>query len=276
MMEGNTLKLSEFGEYILKKHLVPENKAQYYVGWVRKFLHEPVSSAVSFDDRLAAFQELLESRGSPDWQVEQAEHAIRMYFNTFLNGTQLDLKPDPVIIPAKDGTVDKLEVMGATRTRLRVKHYSYRTEQTYLEWLTRFFSYLSSIGCVHAGNRFIITPQSVKDFITYLATQRHVSASTQNQAFNALVFLCREVLRIPSENLDTGVRAKKRFNLPVVLSSDEVASLLAHMEGTTKLMAELIYGGGLRVMECCRLRVKDIDFDRVKDSAAYAACLTRL
>ncbi len=98
-------------------------------------------------------------------------------------------------------------------------------------------------------------------FLTHLATRRQVSAGTQNQAFSALLFLCREVLRIPHLDLETGVRAKKKSRLPVVLSVEETGRLLEAMTGTTRLMAEVLYGGGLRVTECCRLRVKDLDFD---------------
>ena len=103
--------------------------------------------------------------------------------------------------------------------------------------------------------------QGVKSFLTYLATRRRVSAGTQNQAFSALVFLCREVLRLPEADLDAGVRAKASQRLPAVLSTEETARLLVAMAGTARLMAEVTYGGGLRVMECCRLRVKDVDFE---------------
>ena len=149
----------------------------------------------------------------------------------------------------------------AARNLLRVKHYSYRTEQTYLDWSARFFRYLAEIGEGQPGDRYVVDGQRIKGFLTYLATRQHVGASTQNQAFSALLFVCREVLRLPETDLETGVRAKKGTRLPVVLTSEEVAALLDKTEATPRLMAELIYGGGLRVLECCRLRVKDIDFD---------------
>ena len=100
----------------------------------------------------------------------------------------------------------------------------------------------------------------MKSFLTYLATRRGVSAGTQNQAFSALLFLCREVLRLGDVDLETGVRAKAKKRLPVVLTETETARLLGALTGTALLMAEVLYGGGLRVMECCRLRVKDVDF----------------
>ena len=107
----------------------------------------------------------------------------------------------------------------------------------------------------------VVDGQGVKSFLTYLATRRKVAAGTQNQAFSALLFLCREVLRLEEVDLETGVRAKARKRLPVVLTVEETGRLLGAMKGTSGLMAEVLYGGGLRVMECCRLRVKDVDFD---------------
>ncbi|MBN1268742.1 MAG: integron integrase [Kiritimatiellae bacterium] len=146
------------------------------------------------------------------------------------------------------------------RTQLRVKHYSYRTEQTYTDWATRFFAYLDSVQSAEHGRR-ALTPQQVKDFLVWLALNKRVSASTQNQAFNALLFLCREILQVDLGELGQGVRAREGKKLPVVLTVDEVQALLRGMRGTARLMAAVIYGGGLRVMESCRLRVKDLDFE---------------
>lgn len=111
------------------------------------------------------------------------------------------------------------------------------------------------------AGRVVVDGQGVKSFLTFLATRRKVSAGTQNQAFSALLFLCREVLRMEAPDLETGVRAKGKSRLPVVLTVEETGRLLGKMSGTGRLMAEVLYGGGLRVMECCRLRVKDVDFD---------------
>jgi len=102
----------------------------------------------------------------------------------------------------------------------------------------------------------------VRDYLTHLAMRQRVSASTQNQALCSLLFLCRDVLGIDVDGLSSTVRARQGTHLPVVLSMPEVAALLAAMRGTSRLMATLIYGGGLRVSECCQLRVKDIDFDQ--------------
>ena len=114
------------------------------------------------------------------------------------------------------------------------------------------------------GSRTVPTPASpqpaVRDFLTHLAVHQRVSASTQNQAQCALLFLCREVLGLDVEGLGQATRAKRGERLPVVLSVPETAALLRAMKGTARLMAALIYGGGLRVSECCQLRIKDVDF----------------
>ncbi|OFV94589.1 MAG: hypothetical protein A3G76_09830 [Acidobacteria bacterium RIFCSPLOWO2_12_FULL_65_11] len=145
------------------------------------------------------------------------------------------------------------------RLRLRTRHYSYRTECSYADWVRRFFAYLAERqGVPHPR----VETESARDFLTHLAVRQRVSASTQNQALCALLFLCREVLGIDMEGLSLTARAKRGTHLPVVLSMPETAALLAAMRGTTWLMAALIYGGGLRVSECCQLRLKDIDFDQ--------------
>ncbi len=104
--------------------------------------------------------------------------------------------------------------------------------------------------------------QEVRDFLTYLAVERDVAASTQNQALNALLFLYKVVLKRPLEELGSAVRAKRPERLPVVLTREEVRRVLAHLTGEKWLMASLLYGAGLRLLECARLRIKDVDFDQ--------------
>jgi integron integrase len=262
MFTNNEIELSAFGEYLLAKHIVREGHAKFYVQWVRRFLGLAQNPSHNLDDRIMGFVDALRRDGGrEDWQIEQAERAIRIYFHTFQKRTTADCRPVSHVTVAPDGTVLKTEVLETTRNLLRVKHYSYRTEQTYLDWIARFLRYLDDTGEMRAGNRYAINGQNIKAFVTCLATRERVAASTQNQAFSALLFLAREVLRLPDIDLETGVRARRGSHLPVALSEQEVGSLLQKMNGTPRLMAELIYGGGLRVLECCRLRVKDIDFE---------------
>ena len=139
---------------------------------------------------------------------------------------------------------------------MRLRHYSIRTEQTYREWIERFIRYH---GDANPGS---LAEPEVREFLEYLVVARNVSASTQNQALSALLFLYGRVLEQPQGDLQDVVRARRPARLPVVLSRDEVQRLLSGMEGTLGLIARLLYGTGMRLMEGLRLRVKDVDFDR--------------
>ncbi len=142
------------------------------------------------------------------------------------------------------------------RGAIRVRHYSIRTEQAYIAWIKQFILYHGKRHPAELGDR------DISDFLTYLTQQRHVAAATQNQALNALVFMYRHVLEKPVGELQDVVRAKKPKRLPVVLSQLEVARLLSHLTGIHWLIGCLMYGSGLRLMECVRLRVKDVEFER--------------
>jgi integron integrase len=148
------------------------------------------------------------------------------------------------------------KLLDQVRDKIRVKHYSIRTETQYMQWTRRFILFHGKRHPKDMGG------PEVEAFLTHLAVEGNVSASTQNQALSALLFLYREVLEIDLPWLDDVVRAKKPQRLPSVLNRAEVALVLERMEGVYGLMARLLYGTGMRLMECCRLRVKDIDFVR--------------
>jgi site-specific recombinase XerD len=210
-------------------------------------------------ERIEAFRERLERSGNFEpWKVIQAMDAVRTYFVNYLKNTSWDEASKVTGLDA-DGYVDGLALAGALRRKLRTLHYSYRTESTYVDWLRRYITYSMR---THATPRARIDAPTIRDFLAHLALRRDVSASTQNQAFHAMLFVCRHVLGLNVEEMNLGVRAKRGDRLPVVMSVTEVRDLIHRMSGTTRLMASLIYGGGLRVSECCRLRVKDIDFDQ--------------
>jgi integron integrase len=145
-------------------------------------------------------------------------------------------------------------LLDQVRDEIRFRHYSIRTEQAYLGWVKR---YILFHGKRHPRD---MGADEVTRFLTHLAVQGNVAASTQNQALNAILFLYREVLKIELPWLDGIHRAKKPARLPVVLSRDEVRKLLAQLDGTQWLIAALLYGAGLRLLEALRLRVKGIDF----------------
>jgi integron integrase len=148
------------------------------------------------------------------------------------------------------------KLLDQVRDRLRVKHYSLQTEKLYVQWAKRFILFN---GKRHPKD---LGAQEVEAFLTHLAVVGQVSASTQNQALSALLFLYKEVLSIDLPWLDNVVRAKRPQRLPVVLSRNEVREVLVRMNGIYSLLANLLYGTGMRIMECVRLRVKDVDFDR--------------
>jgi integron integrase len=148
------------------------------------------------------------------------------------------------------------KLLDQVRDKIRVKHYSIRTETQYIHWIKRFILYHNKRHPREMGAK------EVESFLTHLATAGGVSAATQNQALSALLFLYREILTVNLPWLDNVIRAKKPQRLPVVLSKSEVGKILARMDGTYALMAQLLYGTGMRLMECCRLRVKDVDFER--------------
>jgi integron integrase len=161
---------------------------------------------------------------------------------------------DSVLLPDAVVSKPKKRLLDQVRDVMRLKHYSLRTERTYCDWITRFIRFH------RMRHPTEMSEAEVAEFLTHLARSGNVSASTQNQALSALLFLYKEVLKQKIGWLQNVERAKKPARLPVVLSRDEVHKIFAHLHGTARLMAGLLYGSGLRLMECVRLRVKDADF----------------
>lgn len=263
VLYNQELQLSRFGAYLLKQQMVREGHERYYVFWVRKFLSRRIEVPIpSLGDRITGYLEELQATGSYQaWQISQAEQAVRLYMVNFQKSADAAAPVSPVLQPKKNGTFTGPAVLDTMLTVLRMKHYSYTTERTYLGWVKRFLDYLGETGQKGGAGEYELTADKIKDYLAYLATRHNVAASTQNQAFGALLFLSREILHSDLGSLEHAVRAKRGQRLPVVLTVPEVRALLENLTGTARLMCEVIYGGGLRVMECCRLRVKDLDFD---------------
>lgn len=230
-------------------------------------------------DSLIGFLQAIKQQGKPAWQRLQVVRAVEFYAaqvlkhhapwlaeiaNRLRQAAQAERgataqQQQENAVPEFALPIDPSEpaVIQALRREIRTRHYSRRTEKAYVGWVQRFLqrgrwdgnSSLSDIG-----------ENEIKEFLSDLAVRCHVSASTQNQAFNALLFLFRDVLKRELEFVDA-VRAKRPQRLPVVLSREEVQRLLAQMGGRDLLIAQLLYGSGLRILECLRLRVKDVDFD---------------
>jgi len=170
--------------------------------------------------------------------------------------SQIEVTP---LNPAEEGANTasaQPRLLEQVRSRLRLKHYSLRTEKAYLYWIRR---YIFASDMRHPAQ---MGGLEVEGFLTRLATVSGVSPNTQSQALAALLFLYREVLGVELPWMENIARSKTRRHLPVVLSQAEVAKLLRFLRGRDWLMASLMYGTGMRLMECVRLRVKDVDFDR--------------
>ncbi len=245
---------------IVIKTGVPVDKAKWYVRWAEKFAKSLKGKPLKVRSQqdVEAFLDDLKVKGRP-WQVEQARAALDILYGDLLN---LDLgKGDheeetfrdagPGVGEAKKRYRDLFKKL---EKALRLRHYSLRTEQSYGSWLARFLAFLDLKPPDELDS------EAVREYLDYLARVRQVSASTQNQALNAIVFFFREVLGREAGDFSDFVRAKKPRRLPVVLSREEVEGLLANLDSVYLLQAGLLYGGGLRLMECLRLRVKDVDF----------------
>jgi integron integrase len=167
----------------------------------------------------------------------------RSYFDTILS-----------VSPSTAAVASSPKLLDRVRWHLRVKHYSIRTEQAYVDWIRRYILFHRKRHPNEMGEK------EISRFLTHLAVEKNVAASTQNQAFSALLFLYQQVLDRKLDFIDNVQRVTRPAKLPVVFTPPEARAVLAHLKGDYRLMAELLYGSGLRLMECLRLRVKDIDF----------------
>jgi len=185
--------------------------------------------------------------------------------------TNLPRHHDPGSQSRRDG-FRKPKLLDQVRQAMRTKRYSRRTEQAYVDWIKRFiffhpvrysardYSFLAR--AISRGHPAEMGESEINAFLTHLPLKERVSASTQNQALSALLFLYRYVLGREVSDLGEAIRARKPNRLPVVLTGEEVKGIPTRLQGDKRLMAALMYGAGLRLMECLRLRVQDVDFAR--------------
>lgn len=242
--------------------MAPENQIPFYARWTGRFLRfSNAHQDKPVDLRIEMFLDALKKdKKLQEWQVVQADNAVRLYIHHFLSeaGNISQLFPNAGTA-AEKRFHDAKTTQGKIRETLRIKHYAYSTERTYIDWFLRFHTYLTGVKNIDWETQGA-DEADVRDFLSHLAIKQRVSSSTQNQAFNALLFLFREVLKIDLKDLSKTVRAKRGPKLPVVLTQSEVRSLLEHVTGRDLLLLHLLYGTGMRLMEVARLRVQDIDF----------------
>lgn len=251
--------LPEFQAYLEGKRLISQKHIPFYAYWAARFItfaseHPDQDIEVNIHQFL---QYLTGFENREDWQIRQAHNAIQLYIFHYLKTVKT--KSPPPWLQGKVVILTFPDMLRKTRDILRVKHYSLKTEKSYTLWIKRFYGYVSSIRQSPKPVNELCS-SDVRDFLNYLALKCKVAASTQNQAFNALLFLFRDVLHRELGGLHDTVRARRGPRLPVVLSVEEVKALFQHLRGTTLLALQLIYGAGLRVSELVCLRVKDIDF----------------
>jgi len=193
------------------------------------------------------------------WTVPQGDGTLGTLLNLFL-GKPVDVDPSLGAKQAnntgKPSSVALVSVLADLRTALQARHYSRKTEQAYSHWVSRFLQF-------HQGRPPAeMAEPDINRFLTYLALNEKVSASTQNQALAAVLFLYRYVIGHDIGDLGDVIRARKPERRPVVMTREEVRAVLAKLTDDKRLMASLMYGAGLRLMECLRLRVQDVDFSR--------------
>ncbi|MDY0276385.1 MAG: integron integrase [Desulfomicrobium sp.] len=240
----------------LEDHTHYRKWLRYYVDFCRKYSH-PYADPAS----LTFFLEKLASKGQPQPFLSQAKETVELYYRHLKNRRKEEQAP--VVDHHVDargrnklcaGGSDWRWVYARLENEIKVRHYSKRTLQSYRSWIRSFQTYGKSCDA-HS-----LTAEDVKSFLTHLAVEKEVSAASQNLAFNALLFLFRHVLGKDFGKVEGVVRAKQTKNIPVVLSREEIDRVVSCMALPYSLIVQLLYGCGLRLFECMKLRVQDLDF----------------
>jgi integron integrase len=243
--------LDNFRDYLLSRGTTKSTCVPYYVKWVGdcySFLNIPDSARIDNDRKNQFLSHMAKSY--EDWQVKQADAALRLYEYFLSRRAEAPASVSNGESRAWTYIEEKM------KKALRLRHLAYATERNYLLWMRRFQAFAKEKEPAE------LVGQDLQDFLSYLAVEKKVSASTQNQALNAIIFLYRHILEKNVDNELNAVRANYRRRLPVVLTLKEIERIFDHMESLQRLMAMLIYGCGLRLQECLRLRIKDIDLEQ--------------
>jgi integron integrase len=252
--------LAAYGKYLSERHGVADKYLPFYELWVAKFIEfSKTNDPDCLPSNQSGFIESLHHNSQiSDWQIKQAGCAVDIYLNHYL---KRDNQPRTRDASSHDSDSSKLHesdiVVEDLQKLIRLKHYSLSTERSYTEWARRFIAYCTN----NNTGEDIFTKSNLVGFLSHLAEQQKVSASTQNQAFNALLFMFKEVLMISLDDIKDVVRAKRGKKLPVVFTKDEITEIFKHLTGRNLIVIQLLYGAGLRLMECARLRIKDVDFN---------------
>jgi integron integrase len=243
-----------FSAYLKNTVGISQKYIPHYLRWVGEYNRSKKSDQPDRNQALQRFRNELE-RTIESWKVNQALNAVRHYW--FWKDQQ-DRKNRQERERSHSGQAGygAEELLTEAKRLLRLQHKSYRTEQTYLGWMRRFLAQMQPVA------RTKIQAHHLRHYLSYLAVERQVSAATQQQAFNALLFMYRHILQVPIDGLAETIRARRPQRLPVVLTPREVQCLIDKLTAPYHLMAGIIYASGLRLRECLNLRIRDLDFEQ--------------
>ena len=247
----------------LKNKAIPKGIHFHYLKWLRyyldyceKYCSEPLSK-----ENVIPFIQKLKTKNQTPQQQKQAYHAVSLFYELSVRFEKQNALEniDDIIARKKDSGVltnsDWVPVYNGLVSEIKLRHYSPKTLKSYRSWIRHFQSYTKS------KDFKLLSTSDVKDFLTFLAVEREVSASSQNQAFNALLFLFKNVLKKDFGEIKDVPRAKRKPYIPVVLSREEIDTIISNLDYPYDLMVKLLYGCGLRLSECINLRVGCLNFD---------------
>ena len=245
------MSVEDFCNYLQSKGFISKKQIPYYSRWVTRFLQfsNTLSDKMPPEQQMHNYLSGIEKR-CEQWQIDQAKEAVSLYL--FF----VSRKKQPVSKKSRDWNEDWVEAGDMMKRMLRLKQLAYSTEQSYIAWLRDFYKYVRPMAPEHLDDGHL------KSYLSYLASERRVAKSTQNQASNALLFFYRHVLEKEVGSIADVIRSKRGRRLPTVLTKEDVMQLIGALDGVYGLMAQIIYGGGLRIKECVRLRIKDIEFEK--------------
>ena len=246
----------------VRSHFLYKKWLRYYLDFCHKYHFEP-----STRENISLFLNKLEEKNQNELQRKQAAHAISIFHEIRLPNSEK--RGDNEVIPKKKGlpspdtsvklltNADWTSVYNSLDAEIKIRHYSPKTLKAYRGWVRQFQNFTKSKGPQ------LLCNADVKDFLTFLAVKRKVSASSQNQAFNALLFFFRHILKTQFGEIKDVPRAKRKPYIPVVLSRPEIDTIVANLSHPYELVVNLLYGCGLRLSECLNLRINSFNFDNL-------------
>ena len=252
MAQETRTKIGSFSGYLMGVARIDAARSKRYVQWAQRFVRDGYDRITDREQALKAFSRAIQLV-EPPWEVSLAISAVRHYWYWRDRG---DGRGVTRAGRGQSGSAQsRSRLLERCRSALRLQHKSYRTEQSYVGWVTRFLKFCGDRSPQELG------AGDVKLFLTYLAVERRVAATTQEQAFNALLFFYRYVLDVSIDGLSSAVKARKSRKLPVVLSPKEIKQIITQLDEPYSLMVRLMYATGLRLSECLQIRIGDIDMD---------------